>query len=391
MLSVHRIFQLIFSIIVSAMLLYFLITYAGNYGNTQDSVQKVRILKAFAQDVNSVYLTGIPINFTNFRKYDFSSCMMKAEEGDMPEISCAFDTPGIPVETPLIFYPGSSVYIGKFSMSYGWWSFGFVEAVPDTVFIFNPVENTGENWQLIRDIVEYLPDTSSERDLVKIKFGLCSGNEIVYGCGGMPCSKKVFYPSIDSLKGAYSRCTAALDKNMRLITISSSCNQYMSERDVCINPNSIRGVGSAYIKGSGTEYAYRDMLDLVALSIGGGEKDDFGTPNGERIYEYKNSVFLDRIYLAARVMSNRALQLSQNPGVGEDCRTNYALLSTKLDTVYRAISAILIMKNKDYIKNPALYQTYKTLLITLNDSLNVARSVYNMLLDFNCERSDYGT
>ena len=276
MLAVHRIFQMIFGIIVSVTLLYFLITYSGDYAGVQKDKQRAEILVSFTHDVRSVYLTGISTNFTYFSKYDFSSCFANATEKSVPEIICLdSEVSGVPIETPVIFKPGSQVYIGRDSLDYGWWSFGVAEAMPNTVFVFNPVESTDESWELMRNIVEHLPDTSDDWSVVKVQFAFCDGSQILYVCGSRPCDKADFLSIISSgpLGASFSPCTANLGKTTRLVTISAACG---SSKGVCINPANSKGVGNAFVEGSGKTYVYKDPLDLVALSLGGIEKDDFG-------------------------------------------------------------------------------------------------------------------
>lgn len=371
MLAVHRIFQMIFGIIVSVTILYFLIMYSGDYASLQKDRQRAEILVSFTHEVRSVYLTGISTNFTHFSRYNFSSCFANATQGSIPEIICMdSQVSGIPMEIPVILQPGSQVYIGRDTLDYGWWVFGFAEVMPSTVFVFNPVDNSEAAWELMRNMVEHLPDTSDDWSVVSVAFAFCDGSRILYVCGGRPCEKSDFLSILGSgpLGASFSPCTANRDGNMRFVSITASCE---SGSSVCIKPPNSMGVGNAFVQGSGRTYVYKDPLDLVALSLGGSGKDEFGRTGAEKIYEYKNSVLMSRLSLAAQVMSKRAVLIAaEAPG---DCGPVYIELSQVLDRV--PFSA-------DYTSVSEMYD--------LNDNLNKAKALYQNLLDLGCERVEYG-
>jgi len=378
MLAIHRVFQMIFGIIVSATVLYFLISYSSMYQHGQQNMQRADILKVFAEDARLVYVTGIPANFTYFSKYkDLNSCFITASGKAVPEISCLeADVPDMAVDTPVLFSPGEQVFLSRDTLDYGWWKFSSVEAVPDTVFVFNPVGGE-EEWSIMRDIVEHLPDTSGESSLVKIQFGLCNGNGIEKPCGGGEfCSRDEFLVAIRQAS-AYGRCTARLDGSMRLVTISQSCASAFAEKDVCTVPPPDPGhyVGNAYIQGSGKTYVWKDPLDLVALSIGGSEKDEFGKSLGDKIYTYKNAVFMERLSMASRIMFWRyQLILRDMPGDDETgCRDIYSELSQVLEGIPHL---------NDYLDAAQMGE--------LDGKLSQAKELYGQLVDRGCERSGYG-
>jgi hypothetical protein len=373
MLAVHRIFQMILGIIVSVLLLYFLISYAGQYKETQELSQRGQILKAFAQEARDVYLTGIPTNFTYFSRYDFSSCSLKTREDDVPQMECSqANIPTVPVEAPVIFYPGDKVYIGRDSLDYGWWTFNYAHAMPSLTFVFNPLEGTEQEWEMMRSLVEYLPDTSDEWSAVKVDFAFCSEQAVLKVCGGQFCSRQEFLSILDSSLTSTSKCTASLKKNMRLVTMSSGCDSTLSQRDVCISPLNSLGVGNAFIQGSARTYVWKDPLDLIALSLGGSEKDEFGKPVGEKIYDYKNSLLMDRLSLASEVVSKRSQLILRGLATDYPCHPYYVDLVNVLGGV----------AGKDYKDISQMYE--------LNEKLNNAKQDFQMLADMGCERIDYG-
>jgi hypothetical protein len=376
MLAIHRIFQMIFGIIVSVTVLYFLISYSAQYQHGQQNMQRADILQVFAEDARQVYLTGIPVNFTYFSKYsDLSTCYITASGKSVPQIDClGADAPKIAVDTPVLFSPGIQVYLSRDTLDYGWWKFNAVEAVPDTVFIFNPVGGEDE-WSVMRTIVENLPDTNDS--LVKIEFTLCNGNVIEKPCGnGNYCGWNDFLSAIRQ-PSAYGRCTAKLGKGMRLVTVSKSCTSTFPEKDACIvpPPDPNHYVGNAYIQGSNKVYVWKDPLDLVALSMGGSDKDEFGKTLGDKIYTYKNVVLVERLSLASQIMSTR-LKLITKGMLGNDetgCRDVYAQLFQILDGVPALNDYLDVVQMND-----------------LDGKLNQAKELYVQLEERGCERSGYG-
>jgi hypothetical protein len=365
MIAVHRIFQMVFGVIVSLMLLYFLLNYTGGYKQTQEDFQKAEILKSFADEARSVYLTEIPTNFTHFSRYDFSSCFATFNDNDIPEIKCADSKVSVPIETPVIFYPGSQVFVARDALDYGWWTFGFAEAMPDLVFVFSP-DSTDEAWGIMTGLVEHLPDTSDERSAVKVGFAFCDGSDILYPCGGRACDRGEFLSLLATgPSGSVSPCTANPAKNMRLAAITWSCNP---QNGICIIPPNSKGVGNAFVEGYMGTFVYKDPLDLAALAIGGTGKDDFGKTGAEKLYAYKNSILMQRLPMAAKVMSRR-FQLTAND-VTQECGDIYIELSQVLGA---------IPDSPNYSDLGMMYD--------LNDRLNEAKELYQRLADSGCERS----
>ncbi len=370
MLAIHRIFQMIFGIIVSVTILYFLIVYSGQYKQNQEDFQKALILKAFADEAKSVYLTGISTNFTQFYKYDFSSCFIKPQTKSLPEMQCmGTGIADVPVDTPLIFYPGKQVYISRGSLDYGWWVYNFAEAMPSITFVFNP-EGSQEEKDVITSIVQLIPDTTDDWSVVKVGFAICDGGSLS-NCGDQPCSKDDILSIISSWE-AKTKCTASLKKSMKLVTVSRSCGSFMPQSGVCIGYPNTYGVGNAYIQGSGKEYVWKDPLDLVALSLGGSEKDEFGKTAGEKLYEIKNSALMARLSLAADITSRRIELILRSISPDNPCYASYVSLVNELSGI----------GGKDY--------TDLSQMDGLNQHLNAAKAYFQSLEEAGCERSMYG-
>jgi len=370
MIAVYRVFQMILGVVVSLSLLYFLLSYTGSYKLTQEELQKAEILSSFADEVRTVYLTEIPTNFTHFSRYDFSSCFVEESVKDIPQIRCEDSPATASIETPVLFYPGEFVFISRDVLDYGWWTFGYAEAMPETVFVFSP-DGTGASWDVMTDMVRHLPDTYGEWSIVKVEFAFCDGDYLLYPCGGRACDRGDFLSMLGSgPSGSLLPCTAAVKNSTRLVTISNSCNP---QRGVCIMPPNAKGVGNAFVAGTSGPYVYKDPLDLVALAIGGSGKDRMGKTWAEKLYVYKNTILAERLPMAAKIMARRFQLIADDVQEGPVCGNVYIELAQVLATIPDTV---------DYDDLGKMYD--------LNDKLNEAKAIYGSLLDMGCERSSEG-
>ena len=308
MLTTYQVFKLIFGLVVSGFILFFLIQYTSNYAETQKTIQKTKIMLSFLEDAGNVYLSGNSVNLSYTARYDFSSCRPVINDPDLPSISCDFGEVGTITAPSLFrFRKNEAVFLDRSCLEFGFWRFCFTEAMPETEFVFAPLDNNERSWNLMFSITSYLPDTTGSNP--KVTFGFCSGDSLDESvCGGEKCEKRDF---LDVLRlshagVSFSPCTAPLSDRHRLITISGSCSPSFGGAGVCITPPDDRGMGYAYIPGSNEAYIYKDPADIVALVLGAGTH---GT-SGDRLYHYKNRVLSKRLSLAGSVLSRRALLIA---------------------------------------------------------------------------------
>lgn len=369
MISLYRMFQIIFGIVVSVFVLYFLIQYASNYAGFQKDVQKVTILKNLKITGESVYSYGNPVDFPDTSRYDFSSCYMTINKPEPPVIKCDFGEIGS-ILTPMLLSVDEEVVVDRTDLNFGWHIMHWIEIMPETVILFTPMDSSDEAWNLMKNLTEALPST--ENLDIKVSFGFCDGNDVMEDLCGGPCEKFSFMSIIDDHRGQAERCRASLPGEYKLITISNSCNPGFSNKGVCVKlPQG--GVGSAYLAGSGETYIYKDSLDIIALLIGGSKKDVLGKTLGERLYDYKNEVWGERLSLAARIMSKRMLLVSseyQFLGENLECIPIYANLAGSLTSI--ANQAKGNYKNEVVMRN----------LVT---RMREAKSLYQNLIDLGCE------
>ena len=85
--NVYEMFRPIMGIVASVFILYFLITYTSNYGMIQEDYQRIKIMKNFLLTSKDIYLSGNPLVYHDFGKYDFSTCHIKVQ--NPPESSTA--------------------------------------------------------------------------------------------------------------------------------------------------------------------------------------------------------------------------------------------------------------------------------------------------------------
>jgi len=371
MISLYRMFQIIFGIIVSVFVLYFLIQYASNYAGFQKDVQKVTIIKNLKITAESVYTYGNPVDFPDTSRYDFSSCYMIVNKPEPPNIKCDFGEVGS-VLIPMLLSADGEVVVDRADLNFGWHVMHWVEVMPESVILFTPTDSSEVTWNLMKNLTDVLPSTENLE--TKITYDFCDGNSLTYACGG-PCEKFSFMTVLDSVQDSASRCTRSLSKKYRLITISNNCGPGFSNYGVCVKPSQ-DGVGVAYLAGSGETYVYKDPLDIIALVIGGGEKDVFEKTGGEKLYDYKNEVWGERLSLAAKIMKQRMFLLPgkyQRPDGNPECQpymSTYGQLAGAL--------ASIADQAKGNYKNEAAMRNLAT-------RLKEAESLYQDLVDWGCE------
>ncbi|MBI4020316.1 MAG: hypothetical protein HY367_03205 [Candidatus Aenigmarchaeota archaeon] len=318
--TVYEIFKMIFGLVASVFILYFLITYAGGYAGTQLSAQRISITRDFLTASENVYLSGVPFIFDGFGRQDFEYSLDAS--GTQPQIE--FGSGQLPVRVPLFFSPGKELYIERKELDLGWWKFGFAMATPEMDIIFNVQDPEGMDAAV--GIASLFPESQEP----EISFTLCDGAELEgpYGQFDFAGSRS---PVIRNIRPALP-CSASLQKGSILVTISSSCSSSM-QAGICIRPSD----GTAFISGSQKEYIYKDSLDLAALVLGGDRKDLFGNYIAETLYTYKNRVVGSELRLASVVLEGKARLLE-----GRDADCDYSRLVSSL----RELRAIV--SGKDY-------------------------------------------
>jgi len=373
MISIYRMFQIIFGIIVSVFILYFLIQYASNYAGFQEDVQRVTILKNLKITAESVYTYGNPVVFPDTSMYDFSSCYMKTNKPEPPSIKCDFGEAGS-VLIPMIFSADGEVVVDRSDLNFGWHVMYWVGIMPESVIMFTPTDSSDETWNFMKTLTNLFPSTENLE--ARITFGFCDGNDVMEDMCGGPCEKYSFLEVLDSTQATAAKCRASLSKKYKLITISNGCSPGFSTHGVCVKPSQ-DGVGVAYLAGSDKTYVYKDPLDIAALAIGGSVKDVFEKTSGEKLYDYKNKVWGERLSLAASIMKQRMLLVS----------SRYQILNENLECIpiYSGLANILCSGSDSICNLAKLDYTNQAVMRNVAGKLREAKSLHQNLIDLGCE------
>jgi hypothetical protein len=294
MLSVFQIFKMVFGVVASIVVLYFLITYAGSYGESQKDVQRSLIMKNFRQLADDVYLSANPYDF-DLSKFGASIYFDATASPPM----FRFGNNEMEVDTPVFFRQGESLSVTRSALDYGWWSFAFVEAVPEMTVVFNPLDVTDDAWTVMKNITSALPDTIQTSTNVRYAFCGYPGPSDVT----TPLERFEFYTLLSDFDfegTTFYDCLAAMETNYELVTVSSACSS--GYRGICVNQAS----GVFYIHGSADGHPYNDGLDIAAAVIGGTYDDGIHGINGEALYLYKQSALRKQMRLAAEITAGRA-------------------------------------------------------------------------------------
>jgi len=313
--SIFQAFRIIFGLIIAVFVLYFFLTYAGVYGETEEARIQNSIAKNFVATINNVYQSGTQFSFTQFGESPLDFDIFLDTEYNppihWPGISLGTTAGKVTLTVPTLLIPGDDVVVYRDSVNLGWWEFYFVEALGNTAVIFVPLDDSDDAIGLIRKIVDSMPSTEYvQGEAPKVTFGLCGGGTLYYDdlCGGR-CEKDGFNEllnnGIGSVSQLFSACTAGLPANSRLVTVSGSCNSEDYSSGVCIEMPGSSGTAEAHIKGSGETYLCKNVLDLLALITGGDEQTVHGF-RGSNYYTYVNDMFREQVLIAAQMMSGRA-------------------------------------------------------------------------------------
>ena len=354
MISIYQVFKIIFGLVISSFILFIIINFVTIYIGLQEDSQRAEIIHNFLKTSGDVYFTGNPISFDDFSRQDFTMTFdISQPEGIVSQ------TGKTPVFTPLFFDPGDEVFIYRGEMDMGWWKFRFIEAMPQTLVVFNPISQDNG---LTEGIVNLLPDTEFLEP--KVTFGFCNGQALEEK------GEKQFFLAFLPLEPMV-RCTATLPPDAKLITIDPSCLSVT--RGFCLTPPDSQGIGNLFIKGQLVGF-YKDPLDIVSSVIGGEEEDVYGN-SGLTLYQYKNHVFRREIALAASIMASRAflIQREYNSLGLDSCLQAFGDFQRTMESI-----SAFFEDNGDYYNNAGEVASLASLL-------EQARSGHEDLVNKGCD------
>jgi hypothetical protein len=314
---------MIFGLIASMFILIFLIQYSGQYSGVQEQSQSYTILKNFNKVAGDVYLTNNPIDFHDFSHYGLENCFTHFYEPDNPVIKC--DNIDFSTQVPMIFESGDDVIIDGSYIDYGWWKTNYVMVYPELKIVFNPVSQNPETTDFMNGIISMFMCELGVKDYAcldvnspfptslqlepKVKFGLCDDNVIYMHFCCEECEWCERYDSLFSLVGQNWIADICEDVSLpsdfyRLVIIDDHCD-VDPEQGICIELPSQTGTGNMRVAGLRKDLVYKDVLDIMAVIIGGNRTNVVGRNVAEANYVYKNEIMSRRLALAAELMSKR--------------------------------------------------------------------------------------
>jgi len=410
MISVYRVFQMIFGLIASIFILFFILQYTSSYEDIQQLSHSAIILGNFNKVAGDVYLTNNPIDFNDFSYFDLGACFTLFNLPDDPVIRC--NDIEYPTTLPMIFHSGDKVLIDGSYIDNGWWKTNYLLVYPELRILFNPLEENNDvkeimiqitsmfncEWgvegYMCSDIAGGSAYATSLTLQPRVKFGFCDGNSYnTKMCDSDDdeyddvCERYYFFPLIFADYGEIELCEAEFPNDLfKVVTITKDCfstdpinppnpiNLYEDlEKGVCIETSS-SGVGRMRIAGSTTVYIYKDILDIMALVIGGDEMSIFNKNLGRSNYVFKNEVMSRRLALAAKVEYERhKLLWILNKNV--DCDPFYAMIT----------EALCSSTDSKTICQLALGDYYdQSTMLDLRTKLDQAESAYRHLRNYGC-------
>ncbi len=368
-MEVYQVFKMIFGLIASGFVLYFLISYAGVYSGISGCTQQSAAVKNYLKTAEDVYLTENEVDFPDFGRLHFTAEFEPWQTPPGLKIQGETNCGSIAVTVPIISRPGDSIALDGRTIDVGWWRYRMAVGLPDTLVVFAPLDSSPQTWEFMRDIAEAFPDTENTK--TKVQFALCDGDDIDAGvCGSQGCSKSDFSGVLAATEGdVQGECSAKLPKDALLISVGVFCDQ--PDRGVCATPIGAT-TGEAYLANANKQFVTIDPLDVIALAAGGDEKTLFGV-RGQRFYEYKQDSFLREARLAGSLAANRAFGMAE---AIEDEIPDHDCVEA-----LRAFAAAALAVS--VAAQPDAYQTggFNQLI----ESLGEAREAHENAADFGCD------
>jgi hypothetical protein len=294
MMSVFQVFKMVFGVIASALILYFLITYAGSYGKSQEEGIHAAIMKDLRTDMGEVFVKGNPLDM-DLGKLGKDTYF----DGSNTIPVIKFDNMQLEFTEPMLFRFGSMVAVAYGDANYGWWDFRMVEVVPAMTFVFSPTDGNDDTWDAMKMVAQVLPDTRATN--TKASYAFCFTDGITPQPG-------VDYYIFNSMLLAdrsgimLGDCPTLMQPNQELVIFSGDCS---NSNYLCVEAANRR----FHMPGTAGYYYYIDGFDIAAALIGGTQTDLHGNA-GENLYLYKQKIFRSSALLAAEVAKRRALNLS---------------------------------------------------------------------------------
>lgn len=303
MISVFQIFRIILGIIISAFILFIIITFAGTYTEIGESSRQVSVLVSFKKTMENVYTTGIADDFDteDYEILDY-----------VPPHVMTGVTNFVVEPVPLLLVPGQEFSITRNVYDTYWWKFYFVEVMPETKIMFIPLKNEERVWSAIGNITEMLPSTENVDTKVKFYLGCNKTDPSDFYPLGEKEKFLNLVPKFSAFGVEMAECDNPdyfRDEGYMVITVSDE----LVDADFLVRPME-GGTGQVYIgdEEDYSVYVYRNGLDIVALMLG-----------GEELYDYFNAKFLRELGVATDLGIRESELLMGDPIMRARCRDEF--------------------------------------------------------------------
>ena len=395
MIAIYQLFKIIIGIFISVFILTFLIFFSGMYSGVQETRYGGTTTQNFKLTAESVYYTAnIDEVFTGFAKRDFELSFNTLSN----EPGIVFGNEGkIRLTVPTLLAGGNirEVVISKGTVDYVWWQFHYVQAMPRTHIVFNPIGNDMEPY--IESIVDLFPDTQASRfERANITFSLCGGATIEE-----PQSKLDFLRTLSLSPGSRVSCTADLLPHQRLVILDSGCSTFKSgvSHGVCVQPPNVQGMGKAFLiheEAYPQGRVYKDWADIVALVVGYNQETVQGLA-GELLYDYKNDMTFTELGLASNGMARKSeiiaarlqdmIDSGEIPYAEETDVERCVLLHSEMAELLRDLEAFIQnnLQNVDYENQLLMWNLMDTLYQKVFETGGVGDK-WGELVNGGCER-----
>ncbi|MBU0898800.1 MAG: hypothetical protein KKB03_03705 [Nanoarchaeota archaeon] len=356
-MNIFQVYKIILGLIVAAFVIFFVTNFLGDYVGLNTQTMTYKAMNELRDKMNDVYITGNSIEFSLLTKKGTPDCFVgSGEEYTSTEIKCG--SLGMSFFTPLFFTEGGEgkLFINRNYLDFGWSKFYAVSITPEMIILFVPENSAAKDKML--NITDALKENEN------IKFAICDNEGITDLVDG-----DSFLTSTPTETS--SSCTASLGGVYRIVKISSNCNN----DGICIEIN------SKTISLDGERLNYEDVLDMLAVIIGGTEKDAFGVNQGKVLFIEKNKVLKNQLLVQIALENERAVMLKNEANIISesiddvlyDIDIFVGSLNNEISTLDPTDDYDLIVEKEELVENyndcEYAYSNLKTYITTLQNEL----------------------
>lgn len=316
MLTTFNVFKMLMGIIVSIFILLLLFRLSSSFIGIGEAKREIKTFYDFNRIVKTVYTSGIAENVSINSKSVISYIP--------PDIVTSSGSTTLDV--PTIFVSGDELLVYKSSIDYGFFSYNFILAIPETRIGFVPISNDMDVWAAIKNITKILPST--ENLYPKLYFGAGCNSSTFYR---PRFERKKFEIAIELFKTDFNTffdndCWNVNTHGYRIIKIYPRGTK---EENIRVKDGIaiVTGDNKMFVNRSGEikKYSIVNFAEVIAMLL-----------NGEEGYNFFRNDFLRKVSNAVSIKT-REYELLSNKDFSGACIDEYRKMVSILTEIENSL------------------------------------------------------